>query len=947
VEPHAGRTAKDIFAEAAELSPDQRGAFLDKCCAGNAPLRQHVEELLRAHDGAGQFMAGPTVDPPGATRVDGATLAEGPGSVIGPYKLLDLIGEGGFGSVFMAEQREPVARRVALKIIKLGMDTRQVMARFDAERHALEMMDHPHIARVLDAGATSTGRPYFVMELVRGEPITTFCDREGLSVPQRMELLLQVCDAVQHAHQKAVIHRDLKPGNVLVAMQDGRPFAKVIDFGIAKATAGRLTEKTLFTEHRQLIGTPEYMSPEQADGLLDIDTRSDVYSLGVLMYEVLTGITPFDPKRLRSLAYGEMQRVIREEEPPNPSTRLSTLETLANVAARRRTEPAHLTRMVRGDLDWIVMKALEKDRSRRYETANGLSMDIRRHLAGEAVLAAPPSTAYRIRKFVRKHRAALTAAAALALVLVAGASISTWQAVVAHNRLRQVEKANEIITSIFTDLDIREVKDRSEPLEAVLAGRLVKAGEQLEGEAVGDRTIAAGLQERLGRTLLSLGHPQEAIPLFIKARDTYKNMLGTDYPGALTSMGNLAIAYKEAGQLDLALPLLEDCLKLTKAKLGADDPATLVSMNNLAEAYRVAGKPDLALPLLEQALTLQKAKRGADHPETLVAMNNLAAAYQAAGKLDLALSLQEESLRLLKAKLGPDHPDTLACMNNLATAYQTLGKRDQALPLLEETWKLTKAKMGPDHPGTLSAMNNLAVSYWQTKQLDKSVPLFEELVDLDEHKLGRGHLNTLFAVANLGVNYKDVGRVNDAIPLLEEANRAAKENPTLRWVGAQLLDAYTKVGETAKLASLLQAQLTEARRELPNDSPELAGVLAHIGVTLLEQKSWAEAEEHLRECLSIRAKALADDWRTFNTKSMLGGALLGQEEYAEAEPLLLAGYEGMKQREATIPPQAAMRIPQALERLVRLYEATGDQAKAAEWKAKLDALQPASAPTPK
>jgi serine/threonine protein kinase len=349
------------------------------------------------------------------------------GQSIGPYKLLQKIGEGGFGVVFMAEQREPVRRKVALKVIKLGMDTRQVIARFEQERQALALMDHPHIAKVFDAGATDSGRPYFVMELVTGDPITEYADREHLSIAERLALFSQVCHAVQHAHQKGIIHRDIKPSNVLVHTQDGRPHAKVIDFGTAKATVARLTEKTLFTEHKQFIGTPHYMSPEQAAGSLDIDTRSDVYSLGVLLYELLAGVPPFDPKSLRSAAFAEMVRIIREVEPPKPSTRLSgSTDTLPSIATNRRIEPKKLNALIRGDLDWIVIKALEKDRARRYATATALADDIAHHLNHEPVDAGPPSAAYRVRKFVRRNRAGVMAATIVVVVLLGGIAGTTW-----------------------------------------------------------------------------------------------------------------------------------------------------------------------------------------------------------------------------------------------------------------------------------------------------------------------------------------------------------------------------------------------------------------------------------------------------------------------------------------------------------------------------------------
>src|SRR5262249_25367459 len=361
-------------------------------------------------------------------------------------KLLQQIGEGGMGVVFMAEQKHPVQRRVALKIIKPGMDSRQVIARLEAERQALALMDHPNIAKVLDAGTTETSRPYFVMELVKGIPITRYCDDNHLTPKQRLELFVPVCHAVQHAHQKGIIHRDLKPSNVLIALYDGHPVPKVIDFGVAKATGQHLTEKTMFTQFGQVVGTLEYMSPEQAElNQVDVDTRSDIYSLGVLLYELLTGTTPFESKRLRDAAFEEILRIIREEDPPKPSLRLSSSEQLPSIAASRHTEPRKLTGLVRGELDWIVMKALEKDRARRYETANGLARDIQCYLSDEAVQACPPSTAYRFRKFARRNKVALLTTALVGVAIVVGGIISTWQAIRAtrseHEQVRLRERA--------------------------------------------------------------------------------------------------------------------------------------------------------------------------------------------------------------------------------------------------------------------------------------------------------------------------------------------------------------------------------------------------------------------------------------------------------------------------------------------------------------------------
>jgi eukaryotic-like serine/threonine-protein kinase len=431
-----------IFKAAVKLSPERRAAYLDEACGSNQALRREVESLLQAHDEPGHFLESrlarqtSTADEPPGT--------ETPGTLIGPYKLLQQIGEGGMGVVYMAEQTEPVRRHVALKIIKPGMDSKQVIARFEAERQALAMMEHQNIAKVLGAGTTESGRPYFVMELVHGVPITQFCDENHLTPRRRLELFVPVCQAIQHAHQKGIIHRDVKPSNVLVTMYDDKPVPKVIDFGVAKAiesARGRLTEKTMFTQFGTLVGTFEYMSPEQAQmNAFGVDTRSDIYSLGVLLYELLTGTTPLGNERLRRAAVDEMVRLIKEEEAMRPSARLSSSNNLPKIAAARSTDPARLSGIVRGELDWIVMKCLEKDRTRRYESANGLARDIQRYLSDEPVEACPPGAGYRLRKFAHKYRAPLRVAGMFLVLLIGAAIVSTWQAVratLAENRATQ------------------------------------------------------------------------------------------------------------------------------------------------------------------------------------------------------------------------------------------------------------------------------------------------------------------------------------------------------------------------------------------------------------------------------------------------------------------------------------------------------------------------------
>jgi serine/threonine protein kinase/WD40 repeat protein len=437
-------------------NPAERAAYLEGACGGDPELRRRVEALVRAHQQSRGLLDSSTNDAGSITAavgppLDHTPLAEGPGSRIGPYKLLQLIGEGGMGVVYMAEQTEPVRRRVALKIIKPGMDTRQVVARFEAERQALAMMDHQNIAKVLDAGATDSGRPYFVMELVHGVPITQFCDENHLTPRRRLELFVPDCQAIQHAHQKGIIHRDVKPSNVLVTMYDDKPVPKVIDFGVAKAIEQRLTERTMFTQFGAFVGTFEYMSPEQAQmNAFGVDTRSDIYSLGVLLYELLTGTTPLARERLRQAALDEMVRLIKEEEAPRPSVRLSSSNNLRKIAAARNTDPARLSGIVRGELDWIVMKCLEKDRTRRYESTNGLARDIQRYLADEPVEACPPGAGYRLRKLARKYRTPLRVAGTFLVLLIGAAIVSTWQAIratLAENRAteqRDVARRKEV-----------------------------------------------------------------------------------------------------------------------------------------------------------------------------------------------------------------------------------------------------------------------------------------------------------------------------------------------------------------------------------------------------------------------------------------------------------------------------------------------------------------------
>jgi serine/threonine protein kinase/tetratricopeptide (TPR) repeat protein len=1068
-----------IFCAAIEIaSADDRAGYIARACGADGDLRARVEKLVAAHFRAGTFLESSVPTPQGSAALvsvstDDSTPtpptppADGSGTVIGPYKLLQRIGEGGMGTVWMAEQVQPVQRRVALKVVKPGLDSRQVIARFEAERQALALMDHPNIAKVLDAGTAGSGqpaagssllptarcplpaagRPYFVMELVKGVPITKYCDDRRLSPRQRLDLFVPVCEAVQHAHQKGVIHRDLKPSNVLVAPYDGRPVPKVIDFGVAKATGPKLTDRTLFTEFGAVVGTLEYMSPEQAElNNQDIDTRSDIYSLGVLLYELLTGTTPLEKKRVKERTLLEVLRLIREEEPPRPSTRLSTTAALPAVAASRGLEPKQLRGVVRGELDWIVMKCLEKDRNRRYETANSLALDLRRYLRDEPVQACPPSAAYRLRKLLRRHRGAALALAAILVLLTAGiigtgiglfrALDSETKAVAALRRADDQARIAKAVNEFMLNDLLRQADTNVQADGGFAADPNLTVREALHRAAakIGDRfrddpLVEAAIRKAIGETFYGIGdaalgvphlersltlrathlgpdHPETleamssladahlAVNQFDRAIDLYETTLarrtetlGADHPNTLSSMNNLAFALQYIGRLDRVLAIFGEVLEKRRATLGPGHPDTLTSMNNLAWAYQEAGQLDRALPLYEETLTRRKQTLSPDHPDTLTSMDNLAWGYRASGRFDEAIALFKQSLAKRQEKQGPSHPYTLATLSFLGVTYCTAGQPEEALPLLEqalarqaqkfgpdhldtlqtmayltiayrqsgrldrarEIGQLTlakqKTKLGPDHLQTLSSMDTLAMVHWNLNQLDRSLALAEECLKLRRARLGADHPHTLLTLMNLGVAYGDAGRPDKGVRCLEEALAAARKasgslSAELTPILGRLAAAYDGTKQFTKSEPLYREYLAQCRKQFGTAELNTAQALDLYGVSLLRQQRYDEAETHLRECLAIREKKRPDAWDTFHIRANLGEALLGQKQYEGAEKLLVAAYEGMKQREATIPPIRKVCLTRTAERLAQLYDAWGKPGDAARWRKESDTTKP-------
>jgi tetratricopeptide (TPR) repeat protein/tRNA A-37 threonylcarbamoyl transferase component Bud32 len=967
---------QEVFLAVVEADdPEARDQLLDLECGADTELRKRVLTLLSAHDAPDSFLdatCNPIAEvvPPGIDELP----AEAPGAMIGRYQLIEKLGEGGMGTVWAAEQTEPVIRRVALKLIKAGMDSNQVLRRFEHERQALARMNHTNIAKVFDAGVGEfpPGRPFFVMELVQGEPITGYCRQRRLPLAVRLRMFVSVCQAIQHAHAKGIIHRDIKPSNVLVAEEDSAPVPKVIDFGVAKALDVAADEAAVDTVVGQIVGTFEYMSPEQAElGAREVDTRSDIYALGVLLYELLTGVTPLDRAQFKQAGgLSEVMRQIREVEPPRPSLRLARMTSPAASEVR----PTHGVRW--HELDWITMKALEKDRGRRYESAAALARDVQRHLDDEPVEACPPTLVYRCGKFLRRHKGPVATAGLLFAALVAGVAGTSWgmmraeraaaseakqrsiaeaerqQALAAaqqerqareresqqrrmaeiHEDMAQDEKqvAQAVMSFLVNDL-LRQAgpkhqanalrrsrrPERSERNPTILE-LLTRAADELSPEAIeakfpGQAKAQGTILRALGETYLAIGRFRPAVELLRRAVDTFVRDVGNDHPYTWAAMKSLGQALFGAGENREAIELFEQVRDAQSNRFGPDDARTLSTSEDLASAYQAAGRLGKAIEIFEHARDAQKKESGDDNLDALGTMNNLAVAYGDEGRFREAAELLERVAGKLDELLGPNHPDTLLTLNNLAGAYRAVERLPDAIELLTCVRNAEIETLGAEHPHTLLTSNNLAEAWQAVGKLDEAIDLYDQVQAARSRVLGPEHPDTLVTLNNLAAALQRKGELTRAIEIHERMRdvrmrHLGPNHPNTLLTLNNLATAYQAAKQLPQAIELLEHVRGALERLVGAGHPQTILATSNLAAAY---HAAGNADDALR---FFRQAATSLEQRNFeypNSMLLVGNlcdCLEEQRLFTEAEPWRRKSLELAKQRFGANDPLVVSKL---------------------------------------
>jgi hypothetical protein len=914
--PERWQKLKELCHLALERESAQRASFLAEACVDDEDLRREAESMIaRATSGAG-ILDGPIWKELGVEAgvpAPAVETAQWIPATIGRYRILRVVGEGGMGIVYEAEQDQP-RRLVALKVIRPGLASSDMLRRFERESQALGRLHHVGIAQIYEAGTAETGfgaQPYFAMEFIHGIPLRQYAESHRLNTRQRLELMARVCESVEHAHQHGIIHRDLKPGNILVD-EAGQP--KVLDFGVARLTGGA-TQATLQTDLGQLVGTLAYMSPEQVLGDPgQMDSRSDVYALGVILYELLAQRLPYE---IKDQVYDAV-RTIREEDPKGLSS---------------------INRVFRGDIETIVAKALEKDKARRYASAAAMQADIRKYLADEPISARPASTIYQLQKFAQRHKALVSATAIVFVVLVAGVVVSTREAVKARRAEQTAQAVNDFLQNDLlaqAGASTQAAPSTKPDPDLKVRTALDRAAARMGGKFAGHPEVEAAIRKTIGETYSDLGLYSEARAQLERAVDLYRRSLGPKDPKTLKTISELGRTAFDEGKYADAEALLAQALGMQRRIAGSEHPDTLYSMNNLAEVYRVQGRYGQAETLHSETLEIRRRVFGPEHPSTLASMGNLAIVYYLEGKFPQAEALQSQTLEMERRVIGPEHPNTLNSMNNLANMYDEDGKRAQAEVLYREALEIQRRVLGPEHAATLRSMNNLASLFIEQGKYAEAEALQSQALEIQRRIVGPGQIDMLGAMENLADAYALQAKYAQAESLYRQVEESARralgpDNPLTLNQLANFTSMYQRQGKYDLAEKYAAQALAGIQHSLGSEYSDTLSSNLNLVLARISQGKYRESEPIAREVLAAYEKKQPDDWQRFRAESLLGASLSGQKKYAEAEPLLLEGYQGMLARKDRIAVPDRYHLDRAQQWLVQLYAAWGKPAKVAEW----------------